>query len=131
MTKSTKTPQKKSSKATTAKTKKAKVVVKKQNLASTALVLALVNALFSVLFIAIVAILYRILPDQTGSMTEVVAWILLAINVVVAPFIAATAIIFAIASISRKSNRIQAITAICIVLVSALMFVATWGMSIS
>lgn len=131
MTKSTKTSPKKTTKSSSAKSKSVKVSTKKQNLASPALALALVNALFAVLFVAMLGVIYLTQPGGNSTVTEVIGWILLAFNLVVSPFIAVAAIILALVSVKHKANRMQAGTAVIIVLLSFLMFGATWAMSIS
>lgn len=132
MTKTTKSSPKKSSKKNAAsKTKAAKASLNNQALAKSALALALINALFAVLFVAIIGVLYITLPGGNSTVAEVIGWILLAINVAVTPFLAIAALIMAGVSIKRRTNRMQSVTAICIVLLSGLMFVSAWGLSIS
>ncbi len=131
MTKTTKKPVKNTSKSSSAKSKATKSIVNKHNLASTAMVLALINALFAVLFVAMLSVIYLTLPGGNSTVAEVIGWILLAFNIVISPFIAVAAIIMALVSVNHKTNRMQAATAIIIVLLSFLMFGATWAMSIS
>ncbi len=122
---------------TTAKLKKSKSSskvtskAKKQSIASVALNLSLINAVFALLFVALVIVLNISMPEKSNSVAEFIGWTLLAINFVVTPFIAIVAVFFSVKSLSVRKDMAQSVTALSVVILSGIIFTASWGISIS